>query len=544
MKFSKNMIGLMTLLLTLAVGRFALSEWRSQPPFGFSVETHQGREELAFWQRGDGQRFVFLPSWTQMSEVSLESRGHVYFGSQKLRDGDSCGSLRLEEAYPSGTTTVTFLRSENLPALFLDTASGSMEHIHQDKENREGGSLRLYDAQGRLMFRGQVETIKGRGHSSFLYQQKKPYSLTLTAPADLLGMGQGEKWVLLADAYDPSHLRNKLVYDFAGELGMAYTPACRWVDVYLNGSYAGLYLLAEKNEIHPNRVDIDQEGGFLVSLDRGWTTDDPVVGTKGGWSVRIHQSGLPQQQIQSQWQQVEDAIRTQDPRLYDWIDLDSWARKYLIEEVFSNTDGGRFSQFFYRDGKDPSGKIYAGPVWDYDLGLSNPATYREFGDIGYRDSRYNLFYANASPNSVFYSLYQIPSFRAKVEQLYTWEFEPLLKQLPQKAQAYAEAISAAAEMDSLRWGTEPPAEQMAQIQDFLVGRREFLSSVWQDNRPYLSVSARYVDRTMVYYVNPGETLSQLPQYPGYCWYHSGGDVPVDLNAEVWEGMDIYLGQAQ
>ena len=43
----------------------------------------------------------------------------------------------------------------------------------------------------------------------------------------LLGMG--------ANAYDVTHINNKMCFDFARSVGCAYTPECQWVDLYLSG---------------------------------------------------------------------------------------------------------------------------------------------------------------------------------------------------------------------------------------------------------------------------------------------------------------------
>ena len=58
--------------------------------------------------------------------------------------------------------------------------------------------------------------------------------------------------------------------------------------------------------------------------------------------------------------------------LEEYIDLESWAKKYLVEEIVKNFDGGISSQYFYKD-SDAKGEplLYAGPVWDYDGALGN-----------------------------------------------------------------------------------------------------------------------------------------------------------------------------
>lgn len=51
--------------------------------------------------------------------------------------------------------------------------------------------------------------------------------------------------------------------------------------------------------------------------------------------------------------------------------MDSFVKKYLIEEITRNYDGGVTSSFFYKASDAEGGKLYAGPVWDYDVSFGN-----------------------------------------------------------------------------------------------------------------------------------------------------------------------------
>ncbi|HOA67282.1 MAG TPA: CotH kinase family protein, partial [Phycicoccus elongatus] len=85
---------------------------------------------------------------------------------------------------------------------------------------------------------------------------KRPYQLKLSAGRDVLGMGSGKTWILLANHGDASLIRNKVAQDLAAEYGLPYTPQSRFVDLVVNGEYLGNYLLTEK--VH--------EGGRRVPL--------------------------------------------------------------------------------------------------------------------------------------------------------------------------------------------------------------------------------------------------------------------------------------
>ena len=76
-----------------------------------------------------------------------------------------------------------------------------------------------------------MEYIRGRGNSTW-GTGKNPYKIKLDKKANLFNMGKNKHWVLLADYYDPSHIRNKITYWMGKKLGMAYTPECVYAVSY------------------------------------------------------------------------------------------------------------------------------------------------------------------------------------------------------------------------------------------------------------------------------------------------------------------------
>lgn len=131
--------------------------------------------------------------------------------------------------------------------------------------------------------------IKVRGNSTSEYP-KKPYRIKLDKKASLLDLNSNNKfkdWVLLADWRDPSMLRNSaglylgqfLFKDFG-----LYSSDFRYVDVYINTEYQGMYLLCEQNEVSTNRVNIDKpvlnssniDIGYLLEMDAYADAEEPL----------------------------------------------------------------------------------------------------------------------------------------------------------------------------------------------------------------------------------------------------------------------------
>ena len=78
-------------------------------------------------------------------------------------------------------------------------------------------------------------------------------------------MSEAKKWILTANYYDGTFIRNKIGFQLAQEAGLNNTPDSRFVDLYVNGRYWGLYQLTERIEVDKNRINIGS--GFLMEVD-------------------------------------------------------------------------------------------------------------------------------------------------------------------------------------------------------------------------------------------------------------------------------------
>lgn len=563
MRYGKIMAYLFTalFLIVAVLGGYLEPEAKPDPPLSVTVPSNGNSEEIRCWERGENEYYFFLPSYASLSQARLQIQGNaaIRMDDQVLSNGMACDLFRLKEAYLLSATTdgkehafsVTFLQSENVPAMYIDVQSGSMDYIHAQKGNEESGTIRLYTKDGDLDHLGNVESINGRGNVTWTLADKKAYSFTLSEESDLLDMGLAQKWILLSDIFDPSHLRNKIVYDFARAAGLAFSPDSQWVDLYLNSEYAGLYLLSERNEVHPQRVDIPQENSFLVSVEmeqRLVSQKYPYVSTAAGTALRIHHSTIISEELEEIWQSAENAILSADgidpqsgKHFTQLIDLDSWARKYLIEEIFGNMDAA-ISQFFYYDGNSGAGKIYAGPIWDYDSSMCAYVPTVFFADKPYawQDTEASWYHA----------LCQKDAFQERVTELYETTFRPLLAELLDTGMdAYSAQISQAAALDQLRWSTDSAAATTASMHSYMTERMAFLDSVWLEGVEYCTVLADQGadDGTVCYAVKPGECLISLPAYeesPDILgWYYVSSDEPFDITQPIYEDTKIYLKSA-
>ena len=565
-------LAVVLLLLLVVLVCVVQSKTRNIDPFFIQLSTDGKCEIIRLWEQETGEYYVFLPSYADFpeAEIRLNTTVPIYVDGEILTEGMDCEIFQSDVVYDVTYTawgkeynhTIVFMKSANVATMYIDTESGSMEYIHDKKGNEETGTISLYTPEGTLDYAGELLSINGRGNNTWEYFDKKAYSVKLSEEADLLGMGQAQKWILLANADDPSHLRNKIAYDFAKNVGLNYSPDCQWVDVYLNDEYAGLYLLSERNELHSERIDIGQTDSFVVSLeklDRLAPQNYPHVITEERQALRVHYPVDPSNEMLENlaaiWQTVENTILAEDgldvqsgKSWIELIDLESWTKKYLMEEIFANGDACFISQYFYYDGGENDGKIYAGPIWDFDHAMGTRKTWALTIPNSFYANRLNVKDGFDSP--WFYYLYQKEEFYERMLEEYEKVFLPALELLRNVTiQTYAQQIECAASMDYVRWSVESHGmdAEVEEITGFLEQRIDFLNEVWLENAQYHMVKVDQGFGAFYGYfaVSPGEYLEPLPEledleystFKG--WYYTQTNTPVDFNQPITEDVEIY-----
>ena len=245
------------------------------------------------------------------------------------------------------------------------------------------GSQNSYKAG---LFHGTIK-IKGRGNSTWSLP-KKGYRLKLDAAAEVLDMPAHKDWVLLANHFDKSLLRNDVGMELSRRVGLPWTPLLRFAEFYLNNQFLGNYQIGEKIEIAPQRVAItpmaktyltlpNLSGGYLIEADfevridklkDSWfKTDEPlnfVLQDPSGLTVPLAQYNY----ISAYTRNAENALRARSGAA-DLIDIDSFIDWWIVMEVMKNADAAMASSVYVV--KDRDKKMAMGPVWDFDIGAGN-----------------------------------------------------------------------------------------------------------------------------------------------------------------------------
>ncbi len=519
---------------------------------GAVVDTGQEEEadiRIKWWQENDTY-YLFVSKYFSKDKLYWLFTGtdEIYIDGEQITLGEVCrvepGSHTI--TLPSGESyQLEVMTASPIASIFIETDSETLDYLHADKGNEEGGCYTLFNEGGVYAASGRIENMHCRGNASWEDTDKKSYQLKLEKKTDLLGMGKDKHWILLANAFDQTLLRNATALKMAKSLQLAFTPETEFIDVYINGNYVGNYLLTEKVEIGTNRVAIRnleeetellnegmdlstaeffmKEQGRLFST-KGYLIEAEPEDISGGYLLEIEMSdryGLeasgfltsrmqavvfksPTYASQAQvayianrYQDFEDAVFSEDgyspyTDIYyaEYIDLDSFARKYLIEEVTKNLDAAFTSQFFYKPDDRVSTKFFAGPAWDYDKAIAGSGITNEGIDL--HDSQGLYAAVQTKESDIWYGLYGQADFRQRAAEIFMQEMKPmLLSQTLVELEQNTELMMDSAMMNSVRWNTfsdchtledkqEQYREKVQELKDFLKERAEYLEDLWME----------------------------------------------------------------
>ena len=427
--------------------------------------------------------------------------------------GTACYRITLTV---NGTQTLyTLYHDDTLSSVFVSTSVGR-QALDYDKTYRDqNAQIVILNKDGSAEYSDLTEQteseIKGRGNATFTYM-KKPYQIKLSSKTDLFGMGKAKTWILLANYTDQSMLHNALGFTLGDALNLPYNIDYRFVHLYMDGEYRGLYMITEKVQIGDERVDIadlekatekanpdvelehtdtrtitsgsliqnsiltsytycedvespdDITGGYLVELDFRGDQEPCYFTTENGLIYAIkspeYASREEVEYIAGLFADMEEAIYSDTGynrkgiHYSEYIDMESFAGVYTVQELMKNWDAYLGSMFFFKDAdeNDETAKIYMGPLWDLDNTLGNINFNYEFGqDVTYLWAQNGVFQDYV--RTFAKNLMEHDDFRYEVAQQYAVAYSAVQSALDENgwmAESVSE-IQKGVMMDRTRW---------------------------------------------------------------------------------------------
>ena len=292
--------------------------------------------------------------------------------------------------------TLSAIIAKNLPVLYVETVeheeptceyvsapSGCMgKTIHN--ATKVPGRLVIYkriDGVDSVLYdSGDYEkdvsgmTIKLRGNTS-AYDVKKPYKIKLQKKFDLLFGGnesvyKDKEWLLLRDDY----LTTIAGFKASELVGMIWTPRHHFVNVILNGSYRGAYLLCESVKRNPDcRLNVDKNSGFIFENDPYWWNEDVYVLSNRNPSYNYTFKYPDSDDItEEQLAYMQALVRTYEQSVTagtytDYIDVESFAAWCLVHDVMGTKDSGGTNRYYTKYDTTAESKIFMPLAWDFDM---------------------------------------------------------------------------------------------------------------------------------------------------------------------------------
>ena len=308
-----------------------------------------------------------------------------------------------------------------VPRVYVTTDDGNGNTIEK-ADGYVGANVKIEDVDGSVL--EDKASFKVRGNSTAL-AEKKPFTFKFSKKKDVLGMGKGKKWALLANCFDPTLMRNYIAFDIAHELGIDYTSNQKYVELWVDGVFKGCYTLMEPVQQGKDRVDIDIESNngmkdFLIEYEYNREEEGVTYIKSNGYRFALSEPEEPTaEQLEYIQEKVDIMTAAMVSKNYDRItevvDIVSFAKLYLLNEFVKNVDSNYSSVFYYY--KD--GTFYAGPPWDYDLasGNPNPTSSSSYLHASTPDRLYTAY------TNFFYHLMTRNEFRLEVRKVYEEHYD-------------------------------------------------------------------------------------------------------------------------
>ena len=425
----------------------------------------------------------------------------------------------------SVTSDVAAVAYTGLPVLYVNTPKGVKI---EDKEKWiKKTTLTLRDAKNsKWNFEDDTTSIRGRGNSTW-EQPKKPYALKLDNKTEIMGMPKHKRWVLIANYLDNSFLKNHMAFYLSEKFEMDYTVRGEFVNLVLNGVYRGLYWLGEAIKVDKKRVNIydgedemadTDDKDLLIEMDSHYdevvkfTTpirkmpymvknddyfydeDNNNEMTSGGTArlgrfqtkiTNLENLLYPDYNTNDDCKANTNYCSAPDEAYKGIIDVESWAKFWLINEIMDNTELNepKSAYFTYQNKKE--GDVFkAGPVWDFDAGATKALTSVKLD------------------TSIYYNaLFKSPKFIKAVKDV--WNKYSSTIDFNTEIQTMRSKLATAAKLDSLMWGDHKDYLENA-ISGF-DGNVDFLKTSLINKK---GVVGKYVNnKVFEYVVQNGEVLT-------------------------------------
>ncbi|MCL2224727.1 MAG: CotH kinase family protein [Defluviitaleaceae bacterium] len=287
----------------------------------------------------------------------------------------------------AGHTTVFADIGGNFPTIHINTEFAA--NPFHDRNTWRNATISYGNPTTGETLMPTTARVRGRGNSTWwMGADKRPLRFRFDEARSMFGSEhEARDWILLANRFDRSLLRNYSAFYLAEQMGnMAFVPMFQNVHLHVNGVYMGVYLLTDERDTSPGRLQISHhenpaQSGFFFELDNrapesGTENEDFVVANHLPYAIRYPSGNrLTPAHVTYLREYIEATSRAIRFGTFDeilqLIDLPSFIDFYLVQEFFKDMDAYKYSVFMHIAGEGDERRLFMGPVWDFDIAAGN-----------------------------------------------------------------------------------------------------------------------------------------------------------------------------
>lgn len=414
--------------------------------------------------------FVTTAKEVQVNNIAVKS------GSNLIDFSDAVALTLISSKGFKKTYVVKVNWQSTLPHVYIQTANNAPI---VSKDIYLTGSLTI-DGKGiQPDLVATPTSVKGRGNSTWGYA-KKPYRLKLDSKTSIFGLPKAKNWVLLANYLDGTLMLNAVALKAGQLLNIPYTNNFVPVDLTINGSYMGCYLLTEQVEVGENRVKVD-DGGTLLEMDSYYDEDYKFKSANYQLPINIKYPELTAQTqvtaIQQEFQVLENLVSASsfpNNNYLDYLDKDILVDFLIVANLTDNEELSHpKSTYLY---KPKNGKYSMGPLWDFDWAYGYEGSYVHFSF-----ATRPLFNSNVStrPGYKFFTrLLQDPVIKTLYKQKWNAFKANKFPELLSFVDNYALQIRQSKTTDYALWktGSSNFAGDVTKLRQYLVNRANYIDN--------------------------------------------------------------------
>lgn len=427
----------------------------------FSVTTSSVSEEVCTIDQTNKKVTLYVPYLNDRKLVpvfevpegtALVYDGEVAVSGETVIDFTQCKQLAVVNGVGESAVYSVELTNTGLPVVVVNQKSGTTTSESNSKYTKasnawykatgtawqpkdadwsmeDGDSFMVYNADGTSAMSDKngaavdspvLSSARIRGNVT-QQMPKKSFAIKLDKKHGALDMPAHKRWVLLANWKDRTLLRNEVTFGIADVFektfpndGMEWNPSGQHVELVYNGVYVGNYYLCEHVKIDGNRLDINdpydkddaysgnpEDYGYLLEADDGY--DETWKFTTACYIPFLFKDDANDDMLKY----ASDFVRGVEDKLfagnYDEafakMDLTSFVDYWLVQELMMNSETAHPKSCYNYINE---GKIYAGPLWDFDWNTLPVST--SYSENGYSYTKSML--EDAVSSSSWLSSYQ------------------------------------------------------------------------------------------------------------------------------------------